>query len=238
MCGVPHHAVDAYIQRLIDKGYKVAIVEQLEDPSQAQGIVKRGVIQIITPGTIMENKTSTANNFIAAVGVFDFHYALAFADLTTGEMMVETIEKKMSLLENELLSQGVREVVVSGRDQSDQLKQLAEVNHMMISLFDHEDKSHANDRRFKEITDFKQIKVASLLLNYLEETQKRSIDYIQPIREIRKDHYLEMDIYTKNSLELTQTIRAKEKYGSLLWLLDHTQSAMGSRLLKQWIDKP
>ena len=93
MCGVPHHAVDAYIQRLIDKGYKVAIVEQLEDPSQAQGIVKRGVIQIITPGTIMENKTSTANNFIAAVGVFDFHYALAFADLTTGEMMVETIEK-------------------------------------------------------------------------------------------------------------------------------------------------
>ena len=238
MCGVPHHAVDAYIQRLIDKGYKVAIVEQLEDPSQAQGIVKRGVIQIITPGTIMENKTSTANNFIAAVGVFDFHYALAFADLTTGEMMVETIEKKMSLLENDLLSQGVREVVVSGRDQSDQLKQLAEVNHMMISLFDHEDKSHANDRRFKEITDFKQIKIASLLLNYLEETQKRSIDYIQPIREIRKDHYLEMDIYTKNSLELTQTIRAKEKYGSLLWLLDHTQSAMGSRLLKQWIDKP
>lgn len=237
MCGVPHHAVQAYVQRLIDNGHKIAIVEQLEDPSMAEGIVKRGVIQIITPGTIMENNDH-ANNFIAALEVFDFHYSLAFCDLATGEFMVETIDKKQNVLENELLTMGIKELVTPQDTDVSIYDTLVQKNHIMISRFDDEHQQASHEQLLKEIKDFKQMKVASLLLNYLEQTQKRSIDYIQDIREIENNGYLAMDIYAKNALELTQTIRSKEKYGSLLWLLDKTKTAMGSRLLKQWIDKP
>ena len=237
MCGVPHHAADAYIQRLIDNGHKVAIVEQLEDPSVAEGIVKRGVIQIITPGTMMD-ASDHANNFIAALEVFDFHYSLAFCDLATGEFMVETMDKKLSTLENELLTMKIKELVTPSSTDQSIYESLVKNHHVMISEFDDEHPKSSHEQLLKEIHDFKQMKVASLLLNYLEQTQKRSIDYIQPIKELESNGYLAMDIYAKNALELTQTIRAKEKYGSLLWLLDKTKSAMGSRLLKQWIDKP
>jgi len=237
MCGVPHHAADAYIQRLIDNGHKVAIVEQLEDPSVAEGIVKRGVIQIITPGTMMDT-SDHANNFIAALEVFDFHYSLAFCDLATGEFMVETMDKKLSTLENELLTMKIKELVTPSSTDQSIYESLVKNHHVMISEFDDEHPKSSHEQLLKEIHDFKQMKVASLLLNYLEQTQKRSIDYIQPIKELESNGYLAMDIYAKNALELTQTIRAKEKYGSLLWLLDKTKSAMGSRLLKQWIDKP
>lgn len=237
MCGVPHHASKAYIQRLIDRGHKVAIVEQLEDPSAAEGIVKRGVIQVITPGTVMDNNDLT-NNFIAAIEVFDFHYSLAFCDVTTGEFMVETIEKDQTILENEMISMRVKEIVVPSSTREEVYIKLKNDYHLMISEFD-DDKSHlSHEGLLKDINDFKQIKTAALLLNYLEQTQKREIDYIQPIHEIDRKGYLMMDIYAKNALELTETIRAKEKYGSLLWLLDKTKSAMGARLLKQWIDKP
>lgn len=237
MCGVPYHAVQSYIQRLIDNGHKVAIVEQLEDPSLAEGIVKRGVIQIITPGTMMENDDHS-NNFIAALEAFDFHYSLAFCDLTTGEFMVETIEKKANQLENELLGMNIKELVTPSSTEQTIYQHLAMDHHIMISTFDDEHPQPSHEQLMKDIHDFKQMKTASLLLNYLEQTQKRPIDYIQPIREIENQGYLMMDIYAKNALELTQTIRSKEKYGSLLWLLDKTKSAMGSRLLKQWIDKP
>ena len=237
MCGVPHHAASTYIQRLVDNGHKVAIVEQLQDPSMAEGIVKRGVVQIITPGTMMDNGVLD-NNFICALMAFDFHYALAFCDLQTGEMMVETIEKKQALLENEVLGMHVKEVVLPSSVNKEDVETLQTQYHVMMSIYE-DDTHHAKfEHLFKQIKDFKQMKVASLLLNYLEQTQKRDIDYIQQIQEIENDGYLKMDVYAKNALELTQTIRAKEKYGSLLWLLDKTKTAMGSRLLKQWIDKP
>lgn len=237
MCGMPHHAVQTYIQRLIDNGHKVAMVEQLEDPSKAEGLVKRGVIQIITPGTIMD-QNDHANNFIASLEVFDFHYSLAFCDLTTGEFMVESVEKKPNILENELLGMKVKEVVTPNSTPLEIYEKIKNDHHIMFSLFDNEQPQTSHESLMKDIHDFKQMKAANLLLNYLEQTQKRSIDYIQPIREIVTDDYLKMDIYAKNALELTQTIRSKEKYGSLLWLLDKTKCAMGSRLLKQWIDKP
>ena len=237
MCGVPHHAATTYIQRLVDNGHKVAIVEQLQDPSVADGIVKRGVVQIITPGTMMDNNVLD-NNFICALMEFDFHYSLAFCDLQTGEMMVETIDKKQQLLENEVLGMRVKEVVVLPSFNEEEYKTLQTQYHVMISKFDNDNHQQKYEHLFKQITDFKQMKVASLLLNYLEQTQKRDIDYIQQIQEIENAGYLKMDVYAKNALELTQTIRAKEKYGSLLWLLDKTKTAMGSRMLKQWIDKP
>lgn len=237
MCGVPHHAATTYIQRLVDNGHKVAIVEQLQDPSVAEGIVKRGVVQIITPGTMMDNGTLD-NNFICALMSFDFHYSLAFCDLQTGEMMVETIDRKQNLLENEVLGMHVKEIVVLPSFDEEEYKTLQTQYHVMISKYGDDSHQTKYESLFKQINDFKQMKVASLLLNYLEQTQKRDIDYIQEILEIENDGYLKMDVYAKNALELTQTIRAKEKYGSLLWLLDKTKTAMGSRMLKQWIDKP
>lgn len=237
MCGVPHHAASTYIQRLVDNGHKVAIVEQLQDPSVAEGIVKRGVVQIITPGTVMDNGIND-NNFICAMMAFDFQYALAFCDLATGEMMVETIDKKQQLLENEVLGMHIKEMVVPSQVPLDEYKTLQQQYHVMISKYDDDTHHTKHESLFKAVKDFKQMKVASLLLNYLEQTQKREIDYIQPIIEIENNGYLKMDVYAKNALELTQTIRAKEKYGSLLWLLDKTKTAMGSRMLKQWVDKP
>lgn len=237
MCGVLHHAVKAYIQRLIDNGHKVAIVEQLEDPSQAEGIVKRGVIQIITPGTVMD-QTDLANNFIAAMEMFDFHYSLAFCDLTTGEFIVETLEKDQTSLENELLGMHIKELVTPSTIPLEEYEKIKNDHNIMISLYDDDKAETSHSALLKEIKDFKQMKVSSLLLNYLKLTQKREIDYIQPIKEINRNDYLKMDIHAKSALELTETIRGKEKYGSLLWLLDKTKCAMGARLLKQWIDKP
>ena len=238
MCGVPHHAVNAYIQRLVDNGHKVSIVEQLEDPSVAKGIVKRGVIRIITPGTVMETQLDASNNFIASIEVFDFNYTLAFADLTTGEFMVENITKDPTILENELSSYGVLEIVISSLQVDETIQALCQKNHWMTSYFDNDQLKNSYEKLFTKIDDFKQIKTSSLLLNYLEQTQKREIDYIQPIKQICNEQYLMMDSYTQNALELTKTTRTKEKYGSLVWLLDHTKSAMGSRLLRQWVSKP
>ena len=238
MCGVPHHAVNAYIQRLVDNGHKVSIVEQLEDPSVAKGIVKRGIIRIITPGTVMETQLDASNNFIASIEVFDFNYTLAFADLTTGEFMVENITKDPTILENELSSYGVLEIVISSLQVDETIQALCQKNHWMTSYFDNDQLKNSYEKLFTKIDDFKQIKTSSLLLNYLEQTQKREIDYIQPIKQICNEQYLMMDSYTQNALELTKTTRTKEKYGSLVWLLDHTKSAMGSRLLRQWVSKP
>lgn len=231
MCGVPHHASKAYIQKLVDHGHKVAIVEQLEDPSQAAGIVKRGVIQIITPGTVMDLDVED-NNFIAAYLSFDLYDALAFCDLMTGELMVESFPKNKNQVENEFGSFHVKEVVSISSDV--QFPQLG----VMLSVFDDDQEKSSYTRLFKHITDFKQIKVASLLLNYLTQTQKRELDYIQEAKVIETGNFLEMDLYAKTALELTCTLRTKEKTGSLLWLLDHTKTSMGSRLLKQWLDKP
>jgi len=238
MCGVPFHAVNGYIQKLIEKGYKVAIAEQMEDANATKGIVKRDVVQVITPGAFMNQLTDTSNHFIAALGVFDFNYVLAFCDLTTGEMFVETLDKKLYLLENEVLSMQVREMIVSKEVEESTYLNLKEKHNILISYFEDAHLSQKKEEILIKIHDFKQIKTCSLLINYLLETQKRDLDYLQNVQEIKAESYLLMDYHTKAALELTSTLRSQEKYGSLLWLLDKTKTAMGSRLLKQWIHKP
>ena len=238
MCGVPFHAASGYIQKLIEKGYKVAIAEQLEDASASKGLVKRDVVQVITPGTFMEQGNDVSNHFIAALSVFDFNYVLAFCDLTTGEIFVETLDKKEYLIENELLSLNIKEVVVADNINNKDIAFLKEKEQILISQTKEQGFDSKDMAILKNINDFKQIKTCSLLINYLLETQKRELDYLQTVKEIENNQYLTMDYHTKSALELTSTLRNKDKYGSLLWLLDKTKTAMGSRLLKQWIDKP
>lgn len=232
MCGVPFHSASGYIQKLVDNGHKVCIVEQLSDPGK-KGIVERGVVQIVTPGTIFDDSMQrNKNNYIACMIPFDFEYTLAFCDITTGEFQVLNIEKKDNLLNNQLTSMDVKEIVVP----SDCGYQFTD--SILVSYFDNDKFNEKYENIFHHINDLKQIKVASLLLNYLLDTQKRELEHLQMIEEIKNDDFMTMDLYTKKSLELTENARDHDKYGSLFWLLDMTKSAMGSRLLKSYIDRP
>ena len=228
MCGVPFHSVSGYIQKLIDLGHKVAIVEQLSEPGK-KGIVKRGVVQIITPGTIMDTSLNEKrNHYIGALGIFDFNYILAYCDISTGEFYVVNIDKKEHILKNYIDSLGLKEIVVSDDWSMDGL---------FISHFEDD---HFNDQYkkiFESLSDLKQIKMCSLLLNYMLDTQKRELEHLQKIQEVKTEDYIYMDSYTKKSLELIKNLN-NENYGTLQWLLDDTKSAMGGRLLRQWIERP
>ena len=228
MCGVPFHSVSGYIQKLIDLGHKVAIVEQLSEPGK-KGIVKRGVVQIITPGTIMDTSLNEKrNHYIGALGIFDFNYTLAYCDISTGEFYVVNIDKKEHILKNYIDSLGLKEIVVS-EDWS--------MDGLFISHFEDD---HFNDQYkkiFESLSDLKQIKMCSLLLNYMLDTQKRELEHLQKIQGVKTEDYIYMDSYTKKSLELIKNLN-NESYGTLQWLLDDTKSAMGGRLLRQWIERP
>ena len=228
MCGVPFHSVSGYIQKLIDLGHKVAIVEQLSEPGK-KGIVKRGVVQIITPGTIMDTSLNEKrNHYIGALGIFDFNYTLAYCDISTGEFYVVNIDKKEHILKNYIDSLGLKEIDVSDDRSMDAL---------FISHFEDD---HFNDQYkkiFESLSDLKQIKMCSLLLNYMLDTQKRELEHLQKIQEVKTEDYIYMDSYTKKSLELIKNLN-NENYGTLQWLLDDTKSAMGGRLLRQWIERP
>ncbi len=229
MCGVPFHSVSSYIQKLIDLGHKVAIVEQLSDPS-GKGIVERGVVQIVTPGTIMDlSLNEKRNNYIGALGVFDFNYTLSYCDISTGEFYVVNFNKEDHLLKNQLDSLAIKELVVNDKE--------IEIKDILISYYDNIKFNDSYKKIFDSITDLKQINICSLLLNYMLETQKRELGHLQLIHEVKTEDYIYMDSYTKKSLELIKNSN-NENYGTLQWLLDDTKSAMGARLLRQWVERP
>ncbi|MDX8344009.1 DNA mismatch repair protein MutS [Rossellomorea sp. YZS02] len=241
MCGVPYHSAPNYIEQLINKGFKVAICEQTEDPKQAKGVVRREVVQLITPGTVMDGKglNDKENNYIASVTEFGDHtYGLAYSDLTTGETKVTVVTDGLQALLNELSTIGGKEVVIHP-DLSEEVQgKIKERNDITLS---YEKDSSPGDAFYHLVDPLKQgklIKASSLLFHYLFRTQKRSLDHLQIAEPYQLNHYMKMDYYSKRNLELTETIRSKGKKGSLLWLLDETMTAMGGRLLKQWIDRP
>ena len=241
MCGVPYHSAPNYIEQLINKGFKVAICEQTEDPKQAKGVVRREVVQLITPGTVMDGKglNDKENNYIASVTDFGDHtYGLAYSDLTTGETKVTVVTDGLQALLNELSTIGGKEVVIHP-DLSEEVQgKIKERNDITLS---YEKDSSPGDAFFHLVDPLKQgklITASSLLFHYLFRTQKRSLDHLQIAEPYHLHHFMKMDYYSKRNLELTETIRSKGKKGSLLWLLDETMTAMGGRLLKQWIDRP
>ncbi|MFP7498421.1 DNA mismatch repair protein MutS [Bacillus subtilis] len=237
MCGVPYHSASAYIEQLIKKGYKVAICEQTEDPKAAKGVVKREVVQLITPGTVMDGKGihESENNFIASVSACSNGYGLALSDLTTGENLAVLIGRLEDVI-SEIYSVGAREIVVSGSLDADTVAQLRERCGATISIEDGETDEHVTIIEHLNNEDI--TKTFLRLYTYLKRTQKRSLDHLQPVQVYELEEAMKIDLYSKRNLELTETIRSKNKKGSLLWLLDETKTAMGGRLLKQWIDRP
>jgi DNA mismatch repair protein MutS len=241
MCGVPYHAAQGYIEQLIEKGYKVAICEQVEDPKLTKGMVKREVVQLITPGTVMEGRglADKENNYIASVTRFaDQTFGVAYSDLSTGESRVTLLSNQFEEVLNELAVLGAKEVVVASDFDGELQKKMRERDVLAISFEGNDTVGENFFHLFQELTQNKLQQTAARLFNYLYRTQKRSLDHLQPVSTYQIHQYMKIDYYSKRNLELTETIRSKGKKGSLLWLLDETMTAMGGRLLKQWIDRP
>lgn len=241
MCGIPFHAYSGYAEKLISKGYKVAIVEQVEDPSQAKGLVKRDVVKIITPGTITEaGLNEKENNFLAAIYETDARYTLAYADVSTGQMYLTTIEDEEALA-NEILSLHAKEVICLSSLKLKILNTLHDNYQIVISRCD--DTSLFDDYKYLieglDLEKFKDdIPCISILINYISKTQRHNLYHLQPIKFYSSNQVLHLDPFSKRNLELTETLRQNQKSGSLLWLLDKCQTAMGSRKLHTWIDRP
>ncbi|MGG0411603.1 DNA mismatch repair protein MutS [Peribacillus simplex] len=240
MCGIPYHSAANYIDILIEKGFKVAICEQTEDPKQAKGVVRREVVQLITPGTKMDSKglREKENNYIATITHFtDGQFGFGYNDLSTGENKVTLIESFEEVL-NEFAILGASEVVIAEDFNEEWKKMLQERGAAALSLESNLVQSESFTALLHLLKDQKLATTTSRLLNYLYRTQKRSLDHLQPVLAYETSQYMKIDFYSKRNLELTETIRSKGKKGSLLWLLDETKTAMGGRMLKQWIDRP
>ncbi|SDX77166.1 DNA mismatch repair protein MutS [Paenibacillus sp. CF384] len=244
MCGVPYHSAEGYIARLIEKGFKVAICEQVEDPSAAKGVVRREIIRVVTPGTVMESKSlaDKANNFIVAVAEHGGAFGVAACDLTTGELYVTSISAAQEALTDEVNVYHPSEIV-GDAGAMDQLRSAAAGWNRQV-LFT--ERTPMDPQRLAQ--QFSQLtldalaparhRAVSLLTGYLDETQKRSLGHVRRISVYEPNQYMILDPFTRRNLELVETVRDRNKKGSLLWLLDRTRTSMGARLLRRWIDKP
>src|SRR5690625_4739617 len=241
MCGVPYHSAEGYIKTLVDQGYKVAICEQVEDPKTAKGVVKREVVQLITPGTVMESSMLEENksNYIASLSYFkDDAYVLVYHELSTGESQLLLLHDEFSKVIHELANQEIKELIISSRLPESLQQQLKEQLQIVLSYEDEVNFIGEFRHLFENLPDERFLKAFSRLLNYIIHTQKRSLHHLQVPQVIELQNYISLDMYTKRNLELTETIRKKDRYGSLLWVLDKTVTAMGARTLKKWLERP
>ncbi|QTM99487.1 DNA mismatch repair protein MutS [Sediminibacillus dalangtanensis] len=242
MCGVPYHSAENYIKNLVEKGYKVAICEQVEDPKTAKGVVKRDVVQLITPGTVMEGTMleEKENNFLASVSEFSGNtYVITYNDLSTGETSVARVSSGWDAVLSELFNQPVKEIVVSPDLPENYQTDLRERLQVTVSYQQEYSIKEGFHDLTEQLTEDKQLLEGfGRMLNYLQNTQKRSLDHLQPARIIQLQEYMSLDMFSKRNLELTQTILRKGKQGSLLWVLDKTVTAMGARMLKKWLERP
>ena len=247
MCGIPHHAVNTYIPKLVEKGYKVAICEQLEDPKYAKGIVKRDVVKIITPGTITELTMldDKKNNYIASLNATKDSCAISFCDISTGEFFVSSLTgiDINTKIKNEIARINPSEIVVSANSKYNELiiKDISKIFNIYISKYSNLEEN----KLFKDIINKSNINISDLeslscniLLNYIEETQKSNINQINNIKKYEIEKYMQLDITTRKNLEILEANREKTKKGSLLWVLDETVTAMGGRQLRHWIEAP
>lgn len=237
MCGIPHHAAEVYIDKLIKKGFKVAICEQLEDPKNTKGIVKRDIIEVISSGTIINANSldEKENNYIGSLYSFGYGYALTYSDITTGEVYSVLINSASDVL-YKLLSLEIKEIITN--NEMDKIL-ISKIKAQKIPVTIEE--YYLTDKYlevYENIEDDRIIKSIQLLLYYLSEVQKRNLSHFQKVIIKKDNSSLMMDIHTKRNLELTECLRTKERMYSLLWLLDNTKTAMGSRRLKYFIENP
>lgn len=239
MCGVPFHAANSYISRLVKKGYKVAICEQLEDPSNAKGLVDRGIVKIVTPGTYMDSTMDAkTTNYMASCDISSFEITVVYCELSTGELKYQTLQRSLVALQKALLEQNVSELVCPMAMDKKWMSALEEMETILISK--HKKSSvDSQDLPLLNGIESESLKEAfALLMAYLKDTQKQHIDYFLPIESMDKDKVLVMDYETKNHLELVSSQSTNAKAESLWSFMDKCQSAMGSRLLKRWIEYP
>ena len=235
MAGVPYHSAQSYIDVLVEMGYKVAIAEQMEDPKQAVGVVKREVVQVITPGTVVDSsKPDNANNFLVAIDKAGSRFGLAYMDVSTGEFFATELDDFSSVC-SEIQNLKAREVVV-GYDlpEADEQVLVKQLNLLLSKETEVYDDVHLIDT---SLTDLES-SVAGKLLQYVHRTQMRELSHLQKAQHYEIKDYLQMSYATKSSLDLLENARTGKKHGSLFWLLDETKTAMGMRLLRTWIDRP
>ena len=258
MSGIPYHAADSYIAKLIEKGYKVAICEQVEDPKQAKGIVKREVIRVVTPGTVIESNLleEKKNNYIMAIYKSGLYFGISVCDISTGEFLSTQIveHNNFARLLDEISRYSPAEIIVSEMmyNSKTEIEKIKERFDTYISKepedsFDGEYELLSGmyniiDDKDKKIEDLTEKKLAiyaiNALLKYLEDTQKTSLDHINTIKIYNTTRYMALDINARRNLELTEKMRDKSKKGTLLWVLDKTSTSMGGRLLRRWINDP
>ena len=235
MCGVPYHSADGYIETLINNGYKVAICEQMEDPRQTKGMVKREVVRIVTPGTVMDQGgvDEKQNNYILSFVQINDCYALSYCDVSTGELKVTSFNDQATLI-NEITTINPNEIVVNEHIDEELKRQISLTTETITVLNEISDAHYAvntsNEQSLYNATQ--------LLLDYIFHTQKRDLSHIETVVKYEAVDFMKMDFYAKRNLELTESIRLKSKKGTLLWLMDETKTPMGARRLKQWIDRP
>lgn len=245
MCGIPFHSADMYIARLVEKGYKVALCEQVEDPATAKGLVKRDIVKLVTPGTITENDLldETKNNYIANIYAIGRTYALSFADISTGECFVTSSEDLNATYKviDEVLKLKPRELVLEDNILSDKyiVESVVKKDKIFVSRYLNQDESNVDSLNIlQDKYNLAERKSLVLLLNYVFETQKNSMTQINNVVKYSIESSMRLDANTRRNLEILESNREKTKRGSLLWVMDKTVTAMGARKLRRWLENP
>ena len=257
MCGVPFHSADSYIAKLVSRGYKVAICEQVEDPATAKGIVKRDVVRIVTPGTVIESNMldESKNNYLASIFLNDKNCGIAFVDVSTGEVHLDsfTDDDSTARIINQLGCYRPREIIInkyaaSVKSVINFIKDRLSVDYQLVNESDYNEDdlksviaTHLpqNDEKLSEFSKNPALLYAfGVALNYLKGVQKNELENINDVDFYNENSYLSLDISARRNLELTETQLRREKKGSLLWVLDHTKTAMGKRLIRSWVEQP
>ena len=239
MCGIPYHAYLQYLEKLVDKGYKVAICEQLTDPKESKGLVERDVIQVVTKGTIIDNTLSEKDsNYIGNIYDFEYSYGISYADITTGYFYVVLVDHDKEKVIKEVVNRNLKEVIVNDKIDREIVYLLKNNYQILVTIrddiYDGEDYKYISS----SLKDIRLATTVNHLLSYILDTKKGDMSHLQKASVINLDKYLLFDNHTKRNLELVETLRNKERTYSLLWLLDKTKTAMGSRLLKYNIENP
>ena len=240
MCGIPFHAANVYIDKLVEKGYKVSICEQVEDPKLTKTLVKRDIVQVVSSGTIMniESLDEGSNNYIGTILDLNYAYVITFSDISTGEINSFVLEHDEEKVVNEIIERNIKEVVIDTNFDRTILEKARKRYNITISIYNNKDLEDNYDYIYEDIDDERIITSIKRLLSYFENTQKRSMSHLQKVNIVNENSFLRMDINTKRNLELVENIRTKEKKYSLLWLLDKTKTAPGARRLKSLILNP
>ena len=239
MCGIPYHAYASYVNKLIDQGYKIAIVEQLEDPKNTKGMVKRDVVQIVTKGTRLDNNLDAkSNNYISSIYSFENSYVLSYVDISTGEFYIQILEQDNQKIEEKISKLDIRETIVNNDIDRVLINDLRTKYNVLVTITDNIYEDNEYEYIYSKLEDERLITSIKHLLYYILDTKKGDMHHLKEIQVIRNGNYLEFDVNTKNNLELVETIRDRSRQYSLFWLLDKCKTAMGSRYLKYNIENP